>query len=31
VRKVSALNVGAPGYVTGGRILLYGAGATIRF
>lgn len=31
VRKNSSTNVGAPGYTSGGKILLYGAGGTIRF
>lgn len=31
VRKDSALNVGAPGYITGGKILLYGLGASFKF
>jgi long-chain fatty acid transport protein len=31
VHKSSATNVGAPGYSTGGKILLYGAGATMKF
>lgn len=31
VRKDSATNVGAPGYTTGGKILVYGVGATFKF
>ena len=31
ITKISATNIGAPGYSTGGKILLYGAGATFRF
>jgi hypothetical protein len=31
VRKDSALNVGAPGYTTGGKIFLYGLGASFKF
>jgi long-subunit fatty acid transport protein len=31
VRKVTATKVGSPGYTTGGRIMVYGAGATLRF
>lgn len=31
VKKSAANNIGAPGYLTGGKIFLYGAGATLRF
>lgn len=31
VRKSSATNIGAPGYETGGHILLYGMGVSLRF
>jgi hypothetical protein len=31
ITKNSATNIGAPGYVAGGKILLFGAGATVRF
>lgn len=31
VRKAAANNIGAPGYNTGGKILVYGMGASMRF
>lgn len=31
VTKASATNIGAPGYKSGGRIMLYGMGATLKF
>lgn len=31
ITKISATNIGAPGYISGGSILLFGAGVTIRF
>ncbi|MGE3260228.1 MAG: OmpP1/FadL family transporter [Bacteriovoracia bacterium] len=31
VRKESSTNVGAPGYVTGGKIFVYGLGASFKF
>lgn len=31
ISKDAANRIGSPGYLTGGKILLYGAGATIRF
>lgn len=31
IRKISSTNVGAPGYATGGNILLYGMAGSIRF